>query len=57
MIAGHFRQIVWINTTNVGFGMVEKSGQTWFVAAYSPAGNDPFNYGNNVFAPKRINPQ
>lgn len=37
---GHYTQIVWANTTEVGMAMaVSKSGKTYVVARYSPGGN------------------
>ena len=37
---GHYTQMVWENTTEVGMAMaVSKSGKTYVVARYSPGGN------------------
>ena len=37
---GHYTQMVWKNTTEVGMAMaVSSSGKTYVVARYSPAGN------------------
>ena len=37
---GHYTQMVWKNTTEVGMAMaVSKSGKTFVVARYSPGGN------------------
>ena len=43
-VIGHFTQLVWISTTQVGFGMVSKPvnsdySETVVVAFYSPPGN------------------
>ena len=37
---GHYTQMVWGNTTEIGIGVaVSKSGETYVVARYNPAGN------------------
>ncbi|MDG2311403.1 MAG: CAP family protein [Flavobacteriales bacterium] len=37
---GHYTQMVWGNTTEIGMGVaVSKSGETYVVARYNPAGN------------------
>ena len=37
---GHYTQMVWENTTEIGMGVaVSKSGETYVVARYNPAGN------------------
>jgi len=36
---GHYTQIIWANTTEVGCGQACKDGSQFFVCRYSPAGN------------------
>ena len=37
---GHYTQMVWKNTTEIGMGVaVSKSGETYVVARYNPVGN------------------
>jgi uncharacterized protein YkwD len=46
---GHFSQIVWNNTTDVGFGRSRgKDGSYYMVAKYFPAGNIPGDFKDNV---------
>lgn len=46
---GHFTQVVWKGTEEVGFGVANK-GSTYFVVAnYYPAGNFLGEFANNVF--------
>jgi len=52
MVAEHFTQIVWKSTESVGFAMLEKPGENWFIAAYSPPGNQLEKYTKNVGEPK-----
>ena len=46
---GHFTQVVWKGTEEVGFGVANK-GSTYFVVAnYYPPGNFLGEFANNVF--------
>ena len=36
---GHYTQMIWRNTTHVGFGVARNGRNTYVVANYSPAGN------------------
>lgn len=36
---GHYTQMIWRNTTHVGFGIARNGRNTYVVANYSPAGN------------------
>ena len=49
---GHFTQIVWKDTKEVGFGKYkDRRGQTYVVANYYPAGNVIGNFKRNVLRP------
>ena len=40
MGTGHFTQVVWVNSTELGMGhATSQSGSVYTVARYSPAGN------------------
>lgn len=47
--AACFSQLIWKDTKEVGFGVVENEGIFYFVAEYFPSGNIPGEYGKNVF--------
>ncbi|KAF7268752.1 uncharacterized protein LOC143195873 [Rhynchophorus ferrugineus] len=50
--AGHFTQLVWANSRHFGLGKARsRSGKIVVVAHYSPAGNIPGAYLDNVFPP------
>ncbi|KAJ8321173.1 hypothetical protein KUTeg_001298 [Tegillarca granosa] len=50
---GHFTQVVWKGTKEVGFGKaVAPGGKVYVVGSYRPAGNLIGTYTENVFAPK-----
>lgn len=49
---GHFTQMVWAGTTQVGCGMTECSGNNILVCQYSPSGNYGGEYVANVPPPK-----
>lgn len=36
---GHFTQLIWRDTTHVGFGICRRGNQTMIVANFHPAGN------------------
>ena len=54
---GHFTQVVWRSTTDLGIGIGEgKVGNmfcTWIVGRYSPAGNVQGYYRENVMRPTK----
>ena len=50
---GHFAQIVWTNTHEVGFGRAKAADGKWYaVANYYPAGNYIGQFRENVKSPK-----
>ena len=50
---GHFAQIVWNATKEVGFGRAKSRDGKWYaVANYYPAGNYIGQFRGNVFPPK-----
>lgn len=52
---GHFAQIVWKNTLEVGFGRAKSKDGKWYaVANYFPAGNYIGQFRQNVFSKKTI---
>lgn len=50
---GHFTQVVWKNTTDVGFGIATKNNEWYAVGNYFPAGNYRGQNAQNVFPPKK----
>jgi len=52
LFAGHFTQVVWKGTQELGLGMATKSGRTVIVATYNPPGNYIGEYTKNVMKPK-----
>jgi uncharacterized protein YkwD len=53
---GHFTQIVWRETTKVGFGFAQtEDGKFYAVANYSPAGNYKYEFEKNVLPAIKIN--
>ena len=48
---GHFTQIVWKDTTDVGFGIANKNSIYYVVAYYFPPGNFLGKYADNVLKP------
>ena len=46
---GHFTQVVWKGTEEVGFGVANKGSRYFVVANYYPPGNFIGQYSNNVF--------
>lgn len=50
---GHFAQIIWNDTQQVGFGRAQGSDGKWYaVANYYPAGNYVGQFRQNVHPPK-----
>ena len=48
-VSGHFSQVVWLSTRQVGVAQARsKSGRVYVVANYSPAGNFLGDYCDNV---------
>lgn len=54
MNTGHFTQLVWKSSINVGFGIgFTDDGKSYYVVAnYSPPGNVIGDFPNNVFPPR-----
>ena len=48
---GHFTQIVWKNSEEVGFGRAQGTSMNFAVAMYYPAGNYLGEYETNIFPP------
>ena len=48
---GHFTQIVWKDTKEVGFGIANRGNTYYVVANYYPPGNFLGQYSKNVFKP------
>jgi hypothetical protein len=50
---GHFTQMVWKNSTELGCAMANCSGETLWICRYSPAGNiiNPGQFEQNVLPP------
>ena len=46
--SGHFTQLIWKNTEEVGFGIATNGSQYFVVANYYPAGNVLGEFANNV---------
>uniref|UniRef100_A0A0K0F4V3 CAP domain-containing protein (inferred by orthology to a human protein) n=1 Tax=Strongyloides venezuelensis TaxID=75913 RepID=A0A0K0F4V3_STRVS len=46
---GHFTQLVWKNSKQVGFGITESKGIVYVVCRYSPPGNYLGQFDKNVF--------
>ncbi|XP_052085478.1 uncharacterized protein LOC127723083 [Mytilus californianus] len=49
---GHFTQIVWKDTKEMGIGKAKGNGRVVVVANYRPAGNFIGSYSQNVFPPR-----
>jgi len=47
--AGHFTQVVWKNSQEVGFGQAQGTSMNFAVAMYYPAGNFLGEFDKNVF--------
>jgi uncharacterized protein YkwD len=48
---GHFTQVIWKNSTQVGCGKAQCNGQTLYVCRYSPPGNYAGEFKENVPRP------
>jgi hypothetical protein len=48
MDTGHFTQLVWVGTTQMGCGMSQCNGMDLWVCNYDPAGNVDGEYRDNV---------
>jgi len=53
METGHFTQIVWKSTTELGVGVASKDGKVIVVANYNPPGNYRGKYTENVPPPRK----
>ncbi len=49
---GHFTQIIWKNSEEVGFAQAQGASMNFAVAMYYPAGNFLGEYDKNVFPPQ-----
>lgn len=49
---GHFTQVVWKDTKEMGIGKAKGNGRVVVVANYRPAGNFIGSYSENVFPPR-----
>ena len=47
-VIGHFTQIVWKGSIEVGIGIATSGANTWVVAKYWPSGNFLNQYTDNV---------
>jgi hypothetical protein len=48
-IAGHFSQVVWVESTELGVGVAKsKTGQIFVVCNYNPPGNFVGSFAPNV---------
>ncbi|KAM7352214.1 uncharacterized protein ACRADG_004848 [Cochliomyia hominivorax] len=45
---GHFTQVVWKSSKELGVGILTKDNRTWIVCNYNPPGNMMGNYKENV---------
>lgn len=47
--SSHFTQVVWKNTTHMGFGLARSAKRVYGCALYSPHGNVKSKFKDNVF--------
>lgn len=50
-LTGHFTQIVWKNTSEMGIAMAKRDGTCVVVACYHPRGNIVGQFTENVLKP------
>lgn len=48
---GHFTQVVWKNSNNLGIGVARSSKGVYVCGSYDPRGNVVGQFGQNVLAP------
>merc|ERR1719186_1948420 len=51
-VTGHFTQVVWKGSTEVGVGVAQEGSKVIVVANYSPPGNYIGQHADNVFPPQ-----
>jgi len=51
-VTGHFTQVVWKGSSEVGVGVAQKGSKVIVVANYSPPGNYIGQHADNVFPPQ-----
>lgn len=54
--AGHFTQVVWKESTQLGVGMATDGIKVFVVGQYRPAGNTKGSFYQNVLPPGNILP-
>lgn len=55
---GHFSQMVWRSSTEIGVGKAKtRCGKIFVVANYKPAGNVIGEFQNNVYPPEKSSQQ
>ncbi|XP_075152343.1 uncharacterized protein LOC142226304 isoform X2 [Haematobia irritans] len=54
---GHFSQVVWKGSSQLGVGVAQKNDSTWVVCNYDPPGNVIGIYDENVQRPLRRTPK
>ena len=45
---GHFTQIIWKKTKEIGSGYLNKNGKIYFLVLYFPIGNELFKFKENI---------
>lgn len=56
LTAGHFTQVVWKESTQLGVGMATDGTKAYVVGQYRPAGNTRERFPENVLPPGNILP-